>query len=471
MRPLVALPVLLLLAAGCLAPEDAQAPAPGPAPRGPAGPASAPTISSIALQGPASYANGPATFVLTGFAGAEPNVGALDDGTLFVTAMDLTLRSVDEGFSWAPVTEHFPGLDAVASTWDPMLWVDRAADRVYALHLGPYFSCAWIYWSDDHGDSWTTRPQACLAPTIDHPKLATGPPGPDAPPVAGALHESVALVCSNKLAGTLCSGSYDGGLTWTFESDPFPPGSPPHDPVAGITCNYPTGHPAWSADGVIAVAKANACDALYVSVSADGGLTWTPKRGPPGQGETFDPDLAFAPDGTLYALWQRAADHLPVLARSRDLGDSWDGPWPVAPPGVGTTAFAALEAGSDGKLVAAFLGTRDSTAYPNLAPDGTRWHLFVVAIDDADSDAPAFEATQVTPHADPVQIGCIDIDGSGLPCRNLLDFIDTTVMPDGRVVVAYTEGCTVGCANESSATQEDSRSMEIALAWVEGADV
>ena len=64
---------------------------------------------------------------------------------------------------------------------------------------------------------------------------------------------------------------------------------------------------------------------------------------------------------------------------------------------------------------------------------------------------------------DPVQIGsiclnsgdCRDIGGSN---RNLLDFNDLHIDRDGRVFVAFADGCTDSCASDSNSTAEDSRS-------------
>jgi hypothetical protein len=64
---------------------------------------------------------------------------------------------------------------------------------------------------------------------------------------------------------------------------------------------------------------------------------------------------------------------------------------------------------------------------------------------------------------DPVQIGsiclnsgdCRDIGGSN---RNLLDFNDLHIDRDGRVYIAFADGCTGDCAVGNNSTPEDSRS-------------
>ncbi|MBO64552.1 MAG: hypothetical protein CMA94_07300, partial [Euryarchaeota archaeon] len=49
---------------------------------------------------------------------------------------------------------------------------------------------------------------------------------------------------------------------------------------------------------------------------------------------------------------------------------------------------------------------------------------------------------------------CRDIGGSN---RNLLDFNDLHIDRQGRVYVAFADGCTDGCADNPNATAADSR--------------
>jgi hypothetical protein len=52
-----------------------------------------------------------------------------------------------------------------------------------------------------------------------------------------------------------------------------------------------------------------------------------------------------------------------------------------------------------------------------------------------------WHTVNATPN-DPVQRGCIWNGGGSNPCRNMLDFNDITIDKQGRVLVAYTDGCT-----------------------------
>lgn len=423
--------------------------------------------------------------VLTGFNGGEPNMGSTSDGTLFVTAMEKTVRSADGGRTWNEVFEFTQTLGAFPErTRDPMLWVDSNTDRVWVAHMIRIASarvnglpvstddrCTDILWSDDRGATWTQRDFACGSPGLDHPKLVTGLPGPQGLPGVAFLCYSKQPVVQSSLQSqsvaemSTCSESHDGGLTWSFDLPPFwsnldaPPGTG--------RCTKGVGHPAIAPNGTVVVPKAWDCNGLFLFVSSDSGVSWTMKTGPQIGGETIDPDIAFTPDGTLYALWQ-ATDHRPYLARSPDLGETWDGPWLVAPPGVRSTVFAAISGGDDGRVAMAFLGTSDSDKHPNDVANETRWHLFTVTSEDAGSDSPTFTSYRVTADEDPVQIGCVWLGGGATDCRNLLDFIDSAVGPDGTFYVSYTDGCVKDCADDPGATQEDSRSSEVAVAWLGG---
>lgn len=411
----------------------------------------------------------------TGFDGAEPNIGATVSGALFMTSADLTLRSRDGGLTWQPVYEFDPvvGENSGWDTGDPMLWVDPVTDRVYSNHMYPALVCFATAWSEDEGDSWTQNDATCTLPGVDHQKFFTALPGPLAPAVAGLDHPTVLFQCSQKIVivdqahdlteetvgvggyTTHCNMSYDGGDSWPAETVAAAD-------VPVVSCGGLNGHPAAAPDGTVVVPITHGCDGLYLSVSQDSGLSWTVAAGPKTVGaESIDPEVSFAPDGTLYAMW-RGSDHLAYLARTPDLGKTWDGPWKVSPPHVRSTVFQALSAGADGRVAMAFLGTDDTDAYPSDAPEDTQWHLYIVTSEDADAATPALRAYQVTRNGDPVQVGCVWLEGGGNPCRNLLDFIDSTITPDGTFHVAFTKGCWRGCRDE------DDRVMRTAEARLAG---
>lgn len=414
---------------------------------------------------PSNLQFGTTNYTLVGHAGAEPTIGITSDGSIFALSGSVVYRSRDNGTTWSPVHTH------LLLNSDPMMWVDPWTDRVFNAPMFPTLLCSTLYWSDDFGDTWTANPDvACGKGPFDHQKFATGPPGPDANPLAGALYPTVAYLCYNAVATTNCMMSYDGGLTWPVDRNTQVNLAPKQESVDLFTgCGSgQNGHPTAAPDGTIVFARNGpGCPQPFLTVSRDSGLTWSLVAGPQTPNpKALDPEVAFTPDGTLYMLYQDAQFHQ-LLARSSDMGQSWDGPWDVTPPGMNTTSFQALATGSDGRIAMSFLGA-PAGGSPSSVPEDTRWHLFILTSDDAASDNPTFVSYQVTPETDPVQVGCVFQGGGSNPCRNLLDFIDGAVSPAGEFYVAYTEGCISDACKEAGSKGDTSRARETAVAWLRG---
>lgn len=493
------LPLLLMTAllAGCLSDGDD--------PDGPSEPvgAAGPLVFSGAVNFGENTTSGTGASTPSGFGapttsyvssyGPEPNIGVTSSGAVFTTAFSTVMRSMDGGDTWEGVHTHDPVPGSpVGTNNDPMLWVDAWTDTVYSAPMFPILLCASIYASTDDGTTWSGPVPACGTGAFDHQKLASGPPGRDTNPLAGVLHPTVLYVCYNGVAVTNCMASYDGGTTWPVDEPTsvntvgFVSGAGGiPTPVEQMTdcLSGQNGHPTVSYQGVAAFLRTWSCEQPLLTYSTDSGLSWTTVPGPEFPGgpsdilggdiHSIDPEVAFTPDGTMYVLFQ-SHDHHAYLARTSDLGATWDGPWDVTPPGVGSTAFAALAAGDDGRIAAAFVGTRDGTgSSASIGPDA-RWHLWMVTSEDAAAETPSgptFVAYQATPEDDPVQIGEIHQGGGTDPDRNLLDFIDGAVAPDGTFYVAYTDGCSI--YNECSGLPPEEQTSAFrggagAVAWLDG---
>ncbi len=398
---------------------------------------------------------GHAEYVLTGYQGAEPNIGATSTGSLFVSAGSIVLRSQDEGRTWHPVQEH------LLLNSDPMLWVDPWTDCIYNVPMFPILLGATLYRSCDDGDTWTPIHSQNMGHGVyDHQKLASALPGPDAPPIAGAAYPTVLIICYNALVATHCAMSFDGGITWPIDQ-------PIWDTVRGPDCAGQQSHPTGAPDGTIVVAKAWGCAEPLIYISTDSGITWQVRPGPTGIGaDTLDPEIAFTSDGAMYMLWQSAPDESRAhLARSDDMGQTWQGPWDVTPPGMDSTIFAALAAGTPGRVALAFHATNASGA-PGEVEDTAQWHTYIVTSENADTDNPTFVSHQA--QTDPVQVGSICKGNRGCTGgnRNLLDFIDGAITPDGTFYVAYAEGCTETCADNPNAKPQDSRDRATSVAML-----
>jgi len=418
-----------------------------------------------ALLSPSAF--GTAVWHAVNHTGAEPNIGITSDGSIFVSSFSAVLRSMDNGTTWTKVQEH------QLLNSDPMLWVDDETDRVYNAPMFPTLACATIYWSDDAGATWDQADSAaCGAGPFDHQKLVTGKPGPDANPAAGVLWPTVTYLCYNSVATTDCAASYDGGRTWPVDKGVevnLLPHQGPESQVPTTGCGSgQNGHPTAAPDGTVVFARTGpACPIPFLTESRDSGLTWTLVDGPHSDNPTsLDPEVAFSLNGTLYLLFQDAQFH-EVLARSKDMGHSWQGVWDVMPPGVTSSSFSALAAGSEGRVAMGFLGTTQAKGSPTEAPDNATWALYIVTSDDANGASPTFTSYKVTGD-DPVQRGPIWQGGGGDPSRNLLDFIDGAVAPDGTFHVVYADGCVSTKCLSADGKPDDSRDAVTSVGHLTG---
>jgi hypothetical protein len=237
------------------------------------------------------------------------------------------------------------------------------------------------------------------------------------------------------------SRSLDGGLTWQ-----------PTVAADGLDGAYRTDGP------IMADQAGNVYLPIYlrpqsgagvdVLVSHDYGATWqrshAAKDGPGSHG--IDPDIALDDAGNVYLVYE-SRDHGAKVAVSKDHGQTWSEPVRVPPPNVTSVRFVAGIAGSAGKLAVAYLGTPDTDRDSNEAPPWTRWHLYLSITDDALAAQPSFRTQRLTPEDDPVQLGLICTGGTTCSTgRNLADFIDAALGPDGRVAISYADGCNAVCA-------------------------
>ncbi|MEK6985415.1 MAG: sialidase family protein [Candidatus Thermoplasmatota archaeon] len=405
-----------------------------------------------------------------GFSGTEPTMGIAASGALFMAGFEpgalgvvqTVLRSTDGGTTW----EQLANPTGSPSTFETMLWVDEVTGRVFAHQLT--IACAWLSASDDEGETWIQSPVSCGTPGIDHQKIATGPyaaGSPFAPASGNPAYPNHVSMCYNKIGGTFCSISVNGGLTFVYEGlvdiNTFSSGVATDRGCGGLN-----GHQTYAPDGTIYVPYGLNCGLAFVGVSTDGGFSWTPRRLGFSLVEA-DPAVAVTTDGTAYYLY-RSDDQRMHLLRSSDRFVTFDGPWDITPPEVSGTIFPTLVAGSEGRIAWSFLGhtTPFAGEVPNAtnAPAEARWHLYAGMSLDADGEAPTFVTRRVTSDNDPVQVGPIWEGGGGDPSRNLLNYNDMVVAPDGRLFIAFGDGCISEACKGPDATPDDSRDQQLAFA-------
>jgi hypothetical protein len=329
------------------------------------------------------------------------------------------------------------------TSFDPILWTDRATGRTFVAQLAGEFSLT--AFTDDDGGTWTTTQPPSAFPAFDHQTIGGGVyPSP----VANPVYPSQVWYCA-QFGVSECARSDTGGLTW---SAPLP--------MNVGKCGGLHGHVVVDLRGSIYVPNGGCFDAQVVRrqgliVSDDNGLTWD-KRIVTGtlartDGGSGDPGIAFDAANRLYFMTRH--DGRAVVVTSDDEGRTWNEPVDVgAPYGIRNTEFTMAVAGDAGRAAVAFLGsTRDGN---DQKADFTGvWHLYASVTDDGGT---TWDTVDITPD-DPVQRGCIWMRGGGNPCRNLLDFQGMTLDTQGRILIGYSDGCTTEKCLGPDGIPDDSR--------------
>jgi hypothetical protein len=269
----------------------------------------------------------------------------------------------------------------------------------------------------------------------------------------------VVYYCSqNGVQNAECAASYDGGAT-------FGPGVPLFDPtVCGGGIH---GHVKVSPQGTAYVpnsscAAGSPVGANGVGRSTDNGISWHEFNVPNSTGSQ-DPAIGIGqnnlgkPAGqvanTIYLGWISADNHAHI-AHSPDEGATWQNDMDISSIfGIQKAVFPIVVAGDDNRAAYAFLGT-----YPAITNKQV-WHLYVATTYDGGH---SWILTDTTPD-DPVQVGEVCL--LGLSCtsanRNLLDFNGIDVDKQGRVLIAYTDGCP-NCQNVNTISQSSSAHAVVA---------
>ncbi len=194
-------------------------------------------------------------------------------------------------------------------------------------------------------------------------------------------------------------------------------------------------------DGTVYVPNRACGGKQGVVASENNGITWSVRPVPDSLQGANDPGVGIGANGSVYFGYQNG-DGLADVAVSHDKGLTWTPSKDIgAAFGIKNSSFPRVVAGDDDRAAFAFLGTPTAGPFQDSNFQG-EWHLYVAHTYDSGQTWTTIDATP----ADPVQRGCIWMQGGSNPCRNLLDFMGETVDKEGRVLVGYADGC-IGCTD------------------------
>ncbi len=335
------------------------------------------------------------------------------------------------------------------STLDPILFTDRMTGRTIASQLAGV--CSRAAYTDDDGDNYFPS-QGCGVPAgVDHQTVGGGPYSSiTAPPPPHLTYPNTVYYCSQ--SGTneaSCARSDNGGFSFG-----------PAVPIYTISCVGIHGHIKVAPDGTAYVPNSDCSSGVNGTArsglvfSDDNGMTWSAPQLVPDSNPAsgiVDPHIGIGASGTLYFGYadskgspsiavgrKNNAMHRIDWSPSQDVG---------AVLGIQNSTFPEVIAGDDNRAAYAFLGTTTGGYYQDPNNFEGKWYLFIATTFDGGT---SWITVNATPN-NPVQLGSICNSGTVI-CgrtpndRNLLDFMDIAVDNEGRVEVAYPDGCiTAAC--------------------------
>jgi len=364
-----------------------------------------------------------------GQSAGEPSLGVnwSTGNVLYVAALETLRVSFDDSVTPAAATWEdvsFPLTSAL--TLDPILFTDAQTGRTFVAQLaGP---ASLMAFTDDDGDSWLPSTSG-LVSGVDHQSVGGGPLAA----LPGVGYPNAVYYCSQGVALAGCALSLNGGLTFN-----------PAVPIYNLLqCGGLHGHVKVAPDGTAYVPNKGCGTQQAVVVSANDGLIWAVRKVPGSTVGESDPSVGLASDGTAYFGFVGTDGH-PKVAVSHNKGMTWSTPKDVGTPfGIQNAVFPSVVAGDPSRAAFAFLGTPTGGAgtgtdvnFPGV------WHLYIATTYNGGSTWTTVDATP----GDPVQRGAICLQGTTCgAARNLLDFMDIAIDAEGRVLVAFADGCVGAC--------------------------
>ena len=344
-----------------------------------------------------------------------------------------TLRVTFNGACAKPLWENKPAPTS-QQDFDPILFTDFQTGRTI-VHLLSFAANVIVGESSitdsppspsNDGDVWSPSNGAGIASGVDHQTVGGGPY--HLPLIGTPANPHAVYYCSQALVDANCARSDDGGIHYG-----------PSVVVYTSQCGTLHGHVKVAPDGTVYLPNRFCGGNEAVVASEDNGLTWEVRKIPASAQGGSDPSVGIGSGGRVY-FGYADGDTTAAISMSTDKGKTWSAPLDVgAAFGINNVVFPAVVAGDNDRAAFAFLGTPTSGGLTGPKFTGI-WHLYVATTFDGGA---TWSTVDATPN-DPVQRGCIWLGGGANICRNLLDFMDVQIDHEGRVLVAYADGCAGG---------------------------
>lgn len=380
----------------------------------------------------------------TGFHSREPTIGISADGTIFhypaMTGDNFQPTGVaisrDGGESWSISVPNVSGQPTHPASFDPYFYLDQRTGRIFADDLVVPPNCSVLSWSDDQAGSWDRSLSGCTE--ADHQTIFAGPPATSSPMgypnvVYRCAINAVALAGASTM--TTCQRSPDGGRTWIQTGEPA--FVTPTDRLPGF-CHGASGHGFVDGDGVVYLPK-GLCGEPWLAISDDEGASWERVRVSDHRMSGHDAGVGADPDGNLYYLYVAEEDRLPYLTVSTDGGATWTDPVMVGAPGVNEASQPEMIVGGSGRLAFVYMGTTNGPGPPFEGGYGNvTWNAYAGMTVDALADEPVVYSAPVNdPETDPFVTGRC----GSTRCQGVQDFMDVRIGPDGRPFGAFVDDC------------------------------
>jgi hypothetical protein len=455
-------------------------------------------LGALGNAGAAGAANAPVhnvfTAYRTGANGGEPSISWDPKAHAAIYGAGTDNKRLVWNDHTVPATLRVTDVKAPtsATTLDAITFTDQHTSRTFVAQLAA--ACSLFSYSDNAGTSWTPG-QGCGEGTLlDHESVGGGPFHAGSPVQALTSYPDAVYYCAQDSYNGLCAVSQDGGATFNNGVPAYnTPANDPNDPnpqfaAEGGACSALHGHLRVGPNGTAYLpikgcggkpTPDNLTNTEYwgghpsVSISTDNGLTWTVHRVNAGHNsDESDPSVAIGrgdrvPGGRVYLGWEDGTNPSATgygkhsaakIAMSSNGGKTWSKPVDVSTPlGIHNVQFPEVIAGDDNRAAFAWLGTNaygDDQHNGFVGPNGKPavWNLYISMTYNGGRTWTTTKATH-----NPVQRGCIDLQGLSnknatdpniCSQRNLLDFNDITVDSQGRVLVAYADGCVKKCVTD-----------------------